>query len=751
MNRVNRGKFGLFVSAAVAAMVFSGCQKAAPVDPVLQNAVTAGQCPNVNKQIGDYRAVCANSADLVRVGNVSVNSKLDKLSQPLEQNSPSSANQQYASPAPLASASPSPSNPLLVQIPAGLLGEHYVFGAVITKVSDQNDVDLGDLKLTDLPAINVTVGIAKAGDNDYRLVLMGCAENCNEDSEQQMLANFPVVGMDEQNNEVAVDLSSVGKNLDLMTMLDPKGDYTKLKTVKAETTSLDYSTSTLVFDVDSHMIPLTATAGDPAVQETVFTVRWYLKLASAFNSDFVPRAATNGVGFFMTERGASSNITRWSKTTPDGTAPVHYYLKNVPAEWQKAFAGCFDEWNTKLKPVIGHDIFSYEFLDPADPKSAEFVTGDPRYNIVEWDLVNKASYGGLGPSIANQSTGEIFNAHVLIQGPTIMTLYKAWFKIATQASQLRAAGQADAAEKLLVEGRRQLNAVQDALAQPRMRLTFGKNLAFHVRSQDSTVADPYMDRDDFDEVPAGYDFTTYMNGYFHDMLTHELGHNLGLRHNFRGNLGAKDGAPVQSGVSRSVMEYLGRSVRMLDGVGEYDMMALTYGYEGTAPTHLDWFCTDEDQASANAPTASAECSSNDASNDPFSWLQGRLSHAVDLLVARGQATAPAWAATDMTGPLGIAINGILNYATSADAWGAKWTNFYGKLDRPANASGVKAYVLAKFKAQLCDPSLAAEIASKPDVASQTKAQTNLDALRKNVLDTATAWGGVFTASDLQCN
>ena len=88
-------------------------------------------------------------------------------------------------------------------------------------------------------------------------------------------------------------------------------------------------------------------------------------------------------------------------------------------------------------------------MDSDNPKSELLVTGDPRYNIVEWDIVNKAPYGGLGPSLANQYTGEIFSAAVLIQGPTIVQMYTKWFDTAKKAETLRLAGNDVEADKLL--------------------------------------------------------------------------------------------------------------------------------------------------------------------------------------------------------------------------------------------------------------------------------------------------------------
>jgi hypothetical protein len=239
-----------------------------------------------------------------------------------------------------------------------------------------------------------------------------------------------------------------------------------------------------------------------------------------------------------------------------------------------------------------------------------------------------------------------------------------------------------------------------------------------------------------------------MNGYFHDMVTHEMGHNLGLRHNFRGSLAADD-SNTQGHVSRSVMEYLSRPYRYLDGIGVYDVMAISYGYTGKLPTENGWYCTDEDKVTVDNPTLSAECSADDATSDPFSFFEKRLSLCIDKIVNKGSADAPTWTIDGMGNELGIAMAGLLSYATSADATSKGWTNFFGKPGRPADGSGVKAYVLASIKKQLCDPGLETEIGGKSTAAAQTATRANLQSLRDKFTATAVQWKA-FTADDLKC-
>ncbi len=726
--------FGLAILSVVAVLGLSGCQKKSISASILpsSNRVQAGD-PKTNQLIGDSKhqfRILGRSAfqERIRLGAVTLGDE-PRVDTP--------------------NTEPSLNPSLLVGIPLPMLGEQYIFGGVITGVSDRESARLGGLKLTDLPPLHVKLSYSAAS---KELALVGCSENCSETSNRISLFTLKVAGFDTQNGELILDLSELGTRLNLMGMLDPDGEALHLISVASETLLFDYSLSTLVFDVQTHMIPLKTEENKPA-PGTDITVRWYLKLASSFNPAFVSRSQTPGVGFFTTERAADNKITRFPSTNPYNAvdtvaAPVKYYLKHIPEEYQPHFKASFDEWNQNLNPIFGHDLLEYEFVPETDPRNEFLVTGDIRFNIIEWDLVNKAGYGGLGPSMANQFSGETMSANILIQGPQIVSMYKKWFKVSAEAQALKALGQITEAEELVLAFHKEAQALTRESQTQLITLNLGKHLDFRINSQNPGLHDPLMQQDDFDDLPEGYTYDAYMAGYFRDMVEHEMGHNLGLRHNFRGNLGAAD-HKEQGKVSRSVMEYLNRDFRYLDGIGPYDAMAIRYGYTGARPEITTEFCTDEDAASADEQAASAECSRDDGTNDPFSYYESRLKKGIDRLIARSEKSAPVWTIEDMSGQMNVAVFGIASYAWSAEQTSLGWTNFFGKPGRPADASSVKAYVLDRLKTQLCDPTLQAEALAKETDEARAKVLSNLEDLRKMITEILSPLK-IYSSDDLQC-
>ncbi len=608
---------------------------------------------------------------------------------------------------------------LIVGYPLRLLGESSVVGGVLTKVSDREDEFLGGLKMIQLPPLHVRPFVVRGDDGRFGMALFGCEFECVESSPQEVLLTIPIAGFDLFRKQLMLDISTLGEGLTLDNLFPP--EFAGLVEVGTRATFVDYSQATLVFDVESTMerlppegLPAAASAANLAASaddddSLRITTRWYIDLGSRFNDLFAVRDPIAEVGFFTTFRGPSPRITRFATTRYGERAPIRYYIKNVPEAYRDAFSAGFDDWNRVFRDLIGYDLLEYVHIGQDHPLSSRLVAGDVRYNIMEWDVDNLAFYGGLGPSVAHGFTGEIFSATTLIQGPTIIELYSDWFDVTAEAAALRASGDEAGAQRVLAQFQRRAMARQRPAAAGAIAARLGR-LELAVPAADPDLHDPLMAPFDFDETPPGVDFDTYMRGYFREISAHELGHNLGLRHNFMGSLSG-NGDDV---ASHSVMEYVVRTERFKTVVGDYDRQAVAYGYAGIVPEEPLPYCTDFEVAGVFAPTLSAECSTGDAGPDPFAYFRdSRVGRAVDLALGRGLgAGAPEWTPEELTPQLQVGLQGMILYATSADATAETWQNFSADPSRPSDPEAIRAYVMTSMYDTICNTDITDDIADK---------------------------------------
>ena len=73
------------------------------------------------------------------------------------------------------------------------------------------------------------------------------------------LIAIPIVGVDKDKNSLLLDVAALGDQLNLLKMSIPTARYTKLETKSSRTVAFDYSLSTLIFDIQTTMVPLEPT------------------------------------------------------------------------------------------------------------------------------------------------------------------------------------------------------------------------------------------------------------------------------------------------------------------------------------------------------------------------------------------------------------------------------------------------------------------------------------------------------------
>ncbi len=298
------------------------------------------------------------------------------------------------------------------------------------------------------------------------------------------------------------------------------------------------------------------------------------------------RLADDRVGFFVSAMKDFSRdtaddffvryVNRWrlEKKNPaavlsEPVRPITYYIdRTVPIEWRPFVRAGILEWNRAFEDAGYRDAI--RVLDA--PDDSAWSAADARYSTVRWTATNGSVYA-IGPINVDPRTGEILNADILISAAWIQR----WRGQSGQYVPPVAAVQSVLQEDSMV---------QSAGAEERL-CRYGEGL-----SRSGALATAVMAARG--EIPAGGEATrAYVGQALKALVMHEVGHTLGLRHNFRGSAGANAAQlanrswTASHGLGVSVMDYSPPALALDPArqgdyysptIGSYDRWAITYGY-----------------------------------------------------------------------------------------------------------------------------------------------------------------------------
>ncbi|HEY8258821.1 MAG TPA: zinc-dependent metalloprotease [Gemmatimonadales bacterium] len=298
------------------------------------------------------------------------------------------------------------------------------------------------------------------------------------------------------------------------------------------------------------------------------------------------RYADDRVGYFVSamkdfSRDTADNffvryINRWrlEKKYPSAASsvpvqPITYYIdRTVPVEWRPYVRAGILEWNRAFEEAGIRDAI--RVLDAPDDSS--WSAEDARYSTVRWTATNRSVYA-VGATSVDPRTGEILNADVLISAGWIQRWRGQSGQFTTPIASVESAFQDDSVATS-VEGDLSL-------------CRYGEGLA-----RDGGVATALMAaRGDIGAGEAPN--RAYIGQALKALVMHEIGHTLGLRHNFRGSAGASaaqlanKGWTSTHGFGVSVMDYMPPSLALDPArqgdyysptIGSYDRWAISYGY-----------------------------------------------------------------------------------------------------------------------------------------------------------------------------
>lgn len=312
-------------------------------------------------------------------------------------------------------------------------------------------------------------------------------------------------------------------------------------------------------------------------------------------------------------------VNRWRLEKADPKAklsepkqPIVYWLdKNIPEKYRKSVAEGVLEWN-KAFERIG---FKNAIVVKQQAANDEFDTLDARHASVRWFIGADAGFA-IGPSQVDPRSGEILDADI---------------------------GMSD----VYARGARRM--INENIGHPLSLSPTHCDFAHEAAHEMGFALGLLQARG---EVEMGTrEADVLAQAYVKQVVMHEVGHTLGLRHNFRSST-AYSLSQIQdpeftreNGMAGSIMDYTPFNIAAkgdkqgeyaMSTLGPYDFWAIEYAYKPIDPTHEKTeleriaarssepqlaYGTDED---AGGMVSDPEVNVFDLGNDPLAYFKKRL-------------------------------------------------------------------------------------------------------------------------------
>jgi hypothetical protein len=360
-----------------------------------------------------------------------------------------------------------------------------------------------------------------------------------------------------------------------------------------------------------------------------------------------PRIADDRVGFFLIVHKDFTDadedffvryVKKWrlEPGEPAGNGlvypkqPIVYYLdRTIPEEFLPYFKEGVEAWNAAFEEAGFKDAIRAEML-PADADA-----DDIRYPTLRWNTSDSPGYSAIGPSLADPRTGEILDANQLYEANMILGFRRSWRNLVDAPRAVDMAlgvidGDAEAGLAALESHQHMAGILSDQGTFLRALLAARGDIAPDEALPDAFVGEAVK-----------------------WVVMHEVGHTLGLRHNFR----SSTDTPLERlhdrqwaeerGLVSSVMDYHSPNVAPAGQpqgyfysptVGTADKWKVAFGYTADhararelarlAEQDGRTYGSDEDSGGTGAmdPTVNTY----DLSGDPLEWGKQRTAMIAEL-------------------------------------------------------------------------------------------------------------------------